>query len=71
MAGGEHRARAGEDFQKLVQEFSEDPNLAETKGEYTLTRSSPFSPEFKTAAFKEGVEDLKDLLADLDQALGR
>ena len=56
------RARAGEDFQKLVQEFSEDPNLAETKGEYTLTRSSPFSPEFKTAAFTLDAGKISDVI---------
>lgn len=56
------RARAGEDFQKLVQEFSEDPNLAETKGEYTLTRNSPFSPEFKTAAFTLDAGRISDVV---------
>jgi len=45
------RARAGEDFAKLIQEFSQDPNLAETKGEYTVARSDRFTPEFKAASF--------------------
>jgi len=45
------RALGGDDFQKLVQEFSEDRSLAETKGEYTLARTDAFSPEFKSAAF--------------------
>jgi len=45
------RAKAGEDFAKLIQEFSQDPNIAETKGEYTIARSDSFTPEFKAAAF--------------------
>lgn len=45
------RAGKGEDFSKLIQEFSQDPNLAETKGEYTMTRSDRFTQEFKAAAF--------------------
>ena len=45
------RARAGEDFTKLVQEVSEDKGKAETKGEYTFTRTDSFTPAFKAAAF--------------------
>ncbi|MFM1769328.1 MAG: hypothetical protein RJA22_1857 [Verrucomicrobiota bacterium] len=56
------RAQGGEDFAKLVQTFSEDPNLAETKGEYTLTRNSPFSPEFKSAAFSLPAGQVSDLV---------
>jgi foldase protein PrsA len=45
------RAKAGEDFTKLVNEYSEDRNVKETKGEYTLSREDRFVPEFKAAAF--------------------
>lgn len=45
------RAKAGEDFAKLINEFSLDPNLKETKGEYLVSRSDRFTPEFKAAAF--------------------
>ena len=45
------RAKAGENFAKLIQEFSQDPNLPETKGEYSVARSDRFTPEFKAAAF--------------------
>jgi parvulin-like peptidyl-prolyl isomerase len=44
------RARAGEDFAKLVQDFSLDPNLKETRGEYVVSRGDQYSPEFKAAA---------------------
>ena len=56
------RALAGEDFMKLVQEFSEDRGLAETKGEYTLTRSDSFSPEFKAAAFSLDQGKISDVV---------
>jgi parvulin-like peptidyl-prolyl isomerase len=44
-------ALAGEDFQKLIDQFSEDRQIKQTKGEYVLARESPFIPEFKVAAF--------------------
>ncbi|SRR6266540_563225 len=56
------RAVGGEDFQKLVQEFSEDRGLAKTKGEYTLTRNDPFSPEFKSAAFSLAPGAISDIV---------
>jgi parvulin-like peptidyl-prolyl isomerase len=45
------KARAGEDFAKLVQEYSEDRNVKETKGEYTFSRDDRYVAEFKAAAF--------------------
>jgi len=51
LEGALKRAKAGEDFSKLIQEFSQDPNLAETKGEYVVARSDRFTTEFKGAAF--------------------
>jgi parvulin-like peptidyl-prolyl isomerase len=45
------KALAGEDFAKLITEYSEDRSVKETKGEYTFSRNDPFVPEFKAAAF--------------------
>src|SRR6266487_2995692 len=56
------RAVGGEDFQKLVQEFSEDRGLAQSKGEYTFTRNDPFSPEFKAAAFSLAPGAISDIV---------
>src|SRR6185295_11472389 len=56
------RAVAGEDFMTLVQKFSEDRGLAETKGEYTITRSDSFSPEFKSAAFSLEPGKISDIV---------
>ncbi len=55
-------ALAGEDFQKLVIEFSEDRNVKETKGEYILTRDANFVPEFKAAAFALAPGQISDVL---------
>jgi parvulin-like peptidyl-prolyl isomerase len=50
------RARKGEDFTKLVEEFSEDPMVKENKGEYRFTRAKDdprraMVAEFEVAAF--------------------
>ncbi len=56
------RARSGEDFSKLVLEFSEDRGLKETKGEYTLARQDPFVQEFKAAAFSLNTNQISDIV---------
>jgi peptidyl-prolyl cis-trans isomerase C len=50
------RARKGEDFAKLVEEYSEDPMAKENKGEYKFSRAKDdprraMVPEFEAAAF--------------------
>jgi parvulin-like peptidyl-prolyl isomerase len=60
-----NRARAGEDFAKLVKEYSEDRNLKETGGEYTFARQDPFVPEFKAAAFSLATNQISDLVPTL------
>jgi parvulin-like peptidyl-prolyl isomerase len=57
------RARAGEDFARLVQDFSLDPNLKETKGEYVISRSDQYSPEFKAAAFSLTNNQISEVVA--------
>ena len=57
------RALGGEDFMELVKKFSEDRGLAETKGEYTLTRNDSFSPEFKSAAFSLEAGKISDIVS--------
>src|SRR5437762_9266939 len=56
------RARGGEDFAKLVLEFSEDRGLKETKGEYTFSRFDPFVQEFKAAAFSLTTNQISDIV---------
>ncbi len=56
------RALDGEDFSRLVMDFSEDRGLKETKGEYTFTREDPFAPEFKAAAFSLELGKISDVV---------
>lgn len=59
------RAKAGEEFGKLVKEFSEDRNLKETGGEYTFSRDDPFVQEFKSAAFSLAPGQISDLVTTM------
>lgn len=59
------RARRGEDFAKLVKEFSEDRGLKETGGEYTFSREDPFVPEFKSAAFSLQPKQISDVVTTM------
>lgn len=43
--------KGGADFKALVAQYSDDPGSKQTGGEYDLTPSSPFVPEFKEFAF--------------------
>ena len=54
------RARAGEDFAKLVKEFSDDKSS--TNGEYILSRQDPFVPEFRAAAFSLATNQISDIV---------
>jgi parvulin-like peptidyl-prolyl isomerase len=46
-----NRAINGEDFAKLVKEYSDDPGSKSKGGEYTFARNHQMVPEFETAAF--------------------
>jgi parvulin-like peptidyl-prolyl isomerase len=59
------RARAGEDFGKLVSEYSEDRNVKETKGEYTFSRDDRFVAEFKAAAFSLEPGKISDIVTTI------
>lgn len=55
------RARAGEDFAKLAQEFSEDPGSKDKGGEYTFPRGQ-MVPEFEAAAFSMKTNEVSDIV---------
>jgi parvulin-like peptidyl-prolyl isomerase len=59
------QAKAGEDFTKLVKEFSEDPGKAQNNGEYKFSRDDPFVPEFKAAAFSLTTNQISDIVTTL------
>lgn len=55
------RARAGEDFAKLVKEFSDDPGSKDAGGEYTFPRGQ-MTAEFEAAAFSMKTNQISDLV---------
>ncbi|HWD94456.1 MAG TPA: peptidylprolyl isomerase [Verrucomicrobiae bacterium] len=56
------RARAGEDFAKLADQYSEDPGVKENHGEYKFTRNDPFVQEFKDTAFSLTNGQVSDII---------
>jgi peptidyl-prolyl cis-trans isomerase C len=61
MEGILKRARAGEDFAKLAQEYSEDPGSKDKGGEYKFARGR-MVPEFEAAAFSLGTNQISDIV---------
>jgi len=59
------RALAGEEFTKLVMEFSEDRGIKETRGEYTFGHEAPFAEEFKAASFSLQPGKISDIVSTL------
>ena len=55
------RARAGEDFKKLVMQYSEDPTSKEKGGDYTIARGQTL-PEFEAAAFSLNTNQISDVV---------
>ncbi len=55
------RADKGEDFGKLVRQYSEDPGSKDKGGEYTFPRSR-MVPEFEAAAFSLKTNQISDIV---------
>jgi len=61
------RAKAGEDWGKLVKEYSEDPGSKDKGGEYTFARASvdpqrAMVPEFENVAFALSTNQISDIV---------
>ena len=56
------RAEKGEDFAKLVKQYSDDPGSKDKGGEYTLARNHQMVPEFESAAFSLKTNQISDLV---------
>ena len=61
------RAKAGEDWGKLVKEYSEDPASKDKGGEYTFAKASvdpqrAMVPEFENAAFALHTNQISDIV---------
>lgn len=54
------RAEKGEDFAKLVKQYSDDPGSKEKGGEYTFAKNHQMVPEFESAAFSLKVNQISD-----------
>lgn len=61
MEGILKRARAGEDFAKLAEEYSDDPGSKNNGGEYTFPRGR-MVPEFEAAAFSLKTNQISDIV---------
>ncbi|MCT4687734.1 peptidylprolyl isomerase [Vallitalea sp.] len=56
------KAKAGEDFESLVKEYSEDPGSKDKGGEYTFNKGSNYAPEFTEASFSMEPGDISELV---------
>jgi len=57
------RAKAGEDFSKLVKEFSDDPQTKDKNGELTFTKGGgDVPPQFEAATFSLKPGQITDLV---------
>jgi parvulin-like peptidyl-prolyl isomerase len=56
------KAVSGEDFAKLVNEYSDDTGSKSKGGEYTFPRHSRMVPEFEAAAFSLKTNQISDLV---------
>ncbi len=56
------RAEKGEDFAKLVKQYSDDPGSKEKGGEYTFAKNHQMVPEFESAAFSLKTNQISDLV---------
>jgi len=64
------RAKKGDDFAKLIKEFSDDTASKERNGEYTITRAkddprAAMMPEIEVAAFSLGVGEVSGIITTL------
>ena len=55
------RAKAGEDFVKLVKQYSDDAGSKENGGEYTFARGR-MVPQFEAAAFSLGTNEISEVV---------
>ncbi|HAM71841.1 MAG TPA: hypothetical protein DCM86_09380 [Verrucomicrobiales bacterium] len=55
------RARAGEDFEILLKEYSEDPDLAQKKGQFIISKINRY-PEIEGAAFSLPINAISEII---------
>jgi parvulin-like peptidyl-prolyl isomerase len=57
------RARDGEDFTKLAEEFSDDPAVKMNHGEYKFSRMDQVMDDIKSAAFTMNTNQVSDIIS--------
>ncbi|NLJ40622.1 MAG: peptidylprolyl isomerase [Clostridiales bacterium] len=55
-------AKAGEDFEKLVEEYGSDPGMENNDMGYIVPRGGDFAPEFEEASFKLTEGEISDIV---------
>jgi parvulin-like peptidyl-prolyl isomerase len=56
------RARTGEDFTKLADQYSEDPGVKQNHGEYTFSKDEPYDETFKATSFSLTNGQISDII---------
>lgn len=56
------RARSGEDFQTLIKEYTEEPENAENRGEFTIPKINRL-PEVESVVFSSPINGITDIVA--------
>lgn len=56
------RARSGEDFQVLIKEYTEEPETAEHRGEFTIPKINRL-PEVESVVFSSPINGITDIVA--------
>ncbi len=57
------KARNGEDFEKLIEEYGEDPGMEGNEVGYIVRQNGDFVPEFEEASFNLAEGEISDLVA--------
>lgn len=57
------KARDGKDFEKLIEEYGEDPGMEDNTPGYIVRQDGDFLPEFEKAAFTLEEGEISDLVA--------
>lgn len=56
------RLRQGADFTEIALQYSEDPDVQQTKGEYTAARNAPMDPTLREKLFTLPVGEISDVV---------
>lgn len=58
-----NKAKKGEDFEKLIKEYGQDPGMVDNTEGYIVKQDGQFVPEFEEAAFKLKKDEISDIVS--------